>query len=275
MQKTKQNIFIHCDESSNLNAKSFAFSTFQKFKTFEKLNSSVLIILLQIFFVFTANAQTGDYKYLNSTKLKPTETQVLVNVHVKDLSNKPRPDELIIFQSTKTKGIYKRVSDAEGNCSILLPKDDKYKIKYQELGSIVDYSNLAVTADSGLWMLEVNVRFENSIVQALNNVHFENNKAVLVLESFSELDRLVDVMLRKKRIIIEIAGHTDDVGNPEDNLTLSQKRAETVREYLISKGIEKHRVFAKGYGDTEPVEENDTEEGRQLNRRAEVRILKE
>ena len=256
---------------SNLKAKSSAFSTLTKFKTLSKF----AIFFFQIFFIFTSTAQTDNYKYLNTTKLKPTETQVLVNVHVKDLSNKPRPDELIIFQSSKTKGIYKRVSDAEGNCSILLPKNDKYKIKYQELGSIVDYSNLAVTADSGLWMLEVNVRFENSIVQALNNVHFENNKAVLVLESYNELDRLVEVMLRKKRMIIEIAGHTDDVGNAEDNLILSQKRAETVREYLISKGIEKHRVFAKGYGDTEPVEDNLTEEGRQLNRRAEVRILKE
>jgi outer membrane protein OmpA-like peptidoglycan-associated protein len=244
---------------------------------FSFFNKTFLILLILNLIFLVSNAQTEDYKYLNNPaqKLKPTEKMVLVNVHVKDLSNKPRPDELIIFQSTKTKGTYKRVSDAEGNCSILLPKDDKYKIKYQELGSIVDYSNLAVTSDSGFWMLEVNVRFENSIVQALNNVHFENNKAILVLESFNELDRLVEVMIRKKRMIIEIAGHTDNIGNSNDNLILSQKRADTVREYLISKGIEKHRVFAKGYGDTDPVDENDTEEGRQLNRRAEVRILKE
>jgi outer membrane protein OmpA-like peptidoglycan-associated protein len=82
-------------------------------------------------------------------------------------------------------------------------------------------------------------------------------------------------MKRKKLAVIEIAGHTDDVGEPAANLILSQKRAESVRNYLISNGIKAERVIAKGYGEEQPIAANDTSEGRQINRRTEVRIVKE
>lgn len=71
---------------------------------------------------------------------------------------------------------------------------------------------------------------------------------------------------------IEIAGHTDNVGNDNDNMILSQKRAETVKTWLVKKGIQPQRIIAKGYGASQPVADNSTE-GRQQNRRTEVRIL--
>ena len=72
---------------------------------------------------------------------------------------------------------------------------------------------------------------------------------------------------------IEIGGHTDNVGSDADNLKLSQQRAEAIRQYLIKKGIQPARVIAKGYGASEPVADNSTNEGRQNNRRTEVKIL--
>ena len=86
---------------------------------------------------------------------------------------------------------------------------------------------------------------------------------------------LVEVMKLKKTLVIEIAGHTDNVGSLESNQTLSANRAKSVRNYLIGKGISSSRVTAKGYGETEPVANNMTDEGRQKNRRTEVRIISE
>ena len=79
----------------------------------------------------------------------------------------------------------------------------------------------------------------------------------------------------KKGMVIEIGGHTDNTGKHAINMKLSQARANTVRNYLIKKGISPDRVKAKGYGDTQPVAPNDTEEGRKQNRRTEVNIIKE
>lgn len=217
------------------------------------------------------------YREAHSQKkeLASSESHVLVNMHVKDLSDEVRPNERIILLAQKTKGKYQRISDEKGNISLLLPKGDKYKILYEDLGKEVDYSFLSVPSDSGLFTFEVNVRFENEIVQSLDNVKFENGKADLTKDSYSELNRLVDLMKRKPTMIIEIAGHTDNMGSSIANLILSQSRADNVRDYLVKCGITLNRVYAKGYGDTEPIAENDTEEGRYLNRRAEVRILRE
>ena len=82
-------------------------------------------------------------------------------------------------------------------------------------------------------------------------------------------------MTKKKNLVIEIAGHTDNVGKPEANMKLSQGRADAVRNYLIKKGVKPDHVSAKGYGDTSPIATNDTDAGKQRNRRTEVRIIKE
>jgi outer membrane protein OmpA-like peptidoglycan-associated protein len=113
----------------------------------------------------------------------------------------------------------------------------------------------------------------------LKNIFFEFDKADLLPESKMELDRLVELLNRYPAMKIEIGGHTDSKGNDEYNLKLSQARAQAVVDYLINKGISKDRLQAKGYGETKPIAPNqnpdgsDNEEGRQLNRRTEFKIL--
>jgi Outer membrane protein and related peptidoglycan-associated (lipo)proteins len=92
-------------------------------------------------------------------------------------------------------------------------------------------------------------------------------------ESFAELDELVSYLKWKENEKVEIGGHTDNVGNGTDNLKLSQQRAESIRQYLLKRGIHPTRVVAKGYGASQPVDDNSTDEGRQRNRRTEVKIL--
>ena len=76
-------------------------------------------------------------------------------------------------------------------------------------------------------------------------------------------------------MVVEIQGHTDNVGKEDDNLKLSQERADEVKKYLISKGIEESRVTAKGYGATMPIADNATEPGKSKNRRTSLKVIKE
>ena len=81
-------------------------------------------------------------------------------------------------------------------------------------------------------------------------------------------------MTQNSKMMIELSGHTDNVGSDEANLKLSDDRAKSVTDYLVTLGIDAKRIVAKGYGETKPVSTNDTDEGKQLNRRVEFTILK-
>jgi outer membrane protein OmpA-like peptidoglycan-associated protein/tetratricopeptide (TPR) repeat protein len=103
----------------------------------------------------------------------------------------------------------------------------------------------------------------------LENIFFASKEAILQEGSFDELNRLVAFLAQNPLLNVEISGHTDNIGAFEDNLALSKARAEAVADYLISKGIQEHRVRFKGYADQKPVADNETQEGRALNRRTE------
>ena len=120
---------------------------------------------------------------------------------------------------------------------------------------------------------KIEIQFQPSKTFVLENCTFETGKATLQPESFTVLDELVAYLVRKEDQRIEIGGHTDNVGKAASNLKLSMDRATAVMEYLISKGISPERLTAKGYGMSEPVEENNTAEGRAQNRRTEVKVL--
>ena len=107
----------------------------------------------------------------------------------------------------------------------------------------------------------------------MNNIFFDFAKATLKEESFIELNRVVKLMNENPTMKLELSGHTDNVGSDDANLTLSQNRAGSVVAYLNSKGISSDRLVAMGYGESSPVATNDTEEGRELNRRVEFKIL--
>jgi outer membrane protein OmpA-like peptidoglycan-associated protein len=107
----------------------------------------------------------------------------------------------------------------------------------------------------------------------LKNIFFDVNKYDLKNESQVELDKLVQLLQDNPTVFIQIGGHTDNIGNDTDNLKLSENRAKSVVNYLISKGIASARLSAKGYGETQPVADNNTEEGRARNRRTELKVV--
>lgn len=117
-----------------------------------------------------------------------------------------------------------------------------------------------------------NIKEGSAIV--LKNIFFETGKTELLPESFPELDRVYDFMTENNIQLIEISGHTDNVGSEEINKKLSQGRAESVVEYLVSKGIQNDRLQAVGQGMELPIETNLTAEGKAQNRRVEFKLLR-
>lgn len=111
-------------------------------------------------------------------------------------------------------------------------------------------------------------------VMLLNNLIFQVSKSLISPESYSELDLVVNMMKESPRMVVQLEGHTDYTGDPSQNMRLSQQRVEAVKSYITSKGVNKKRVLTKAMGGTEPLSRDDTPEAHRMNRRVELRILK-
>jgi outer membrane protein OmpA-like peptidoglycan-associated protein len=143
---------------------------------------------------------------------------------------------------------------------------------YLSVSENLELTDLARYGERRKDLLLVPIEIGESI--QLHNVFFEQSKAVLLPESYPELDRLVRIMKDNKTMEIQLEGHTDGRGDPKANLELSEERVQAVKQYLISKGISERRIVGKGFGGSKPMVSNDTEENRQLNRRVEFKITR-
>lgn len=108
----------------------------------------------------------------------------------------------------------------------------------------------------------------------LKNIYFDFDKTTLKKESFPELNKVVEFLKVNPNIEIEIAGHTDNKGSDDYNINLSQGRSQSVVDYIVSQGIDSWRLGAHGYGEGKPIDTNDTDAGRAVNRRVEFTVLK-
>lgn len=112
-----------------------------------------------------------------------------------------------------------------------------------------------------------------TIKTAFENLEFETGKAIIRTHSYPSLNGLAQLLIKKPNYGLRIEGHTDNVGTDAKNLILSQNRADAVKKYLIGKGVDGAKLEAFGYGSTKPIADNDTKEGRQKNRRVEMKIV--
>jgi OmpA-OmpF porin, OOP family len=111
-------------------------------------------------------------------------------------------------------------------------------------------------------------------IEILQKVFFKTNKSVIQKRSFKLLNQVADVLQSHPDIEhLQVEGHTDNVGTPEHNETLSQARADSVRAYLVKRGVSEDRLVAKGFGQDRPIASNDSSRGRAENRRVEFNIL--
>lgn len=212
-----------------------------------------------------------------ATPVDTTGRMAMVNVSVTDLKAGPRKGEEVLFRGEKSGHTYSGITAANGKFNQVLPPGDKYHVSVKSIGDTTQYMILAVPPlEEDEYFTEpfwVNVKFDPPRKYRLDHVHFDVDKASLRPDSYAQLGELLAYLERHENIRIEIAGHTDNTGTASHNLQLSQARATTIVNYLTGKGIKPSRLQAKGYGDQQPVAENTTEKGKQLNRRTEVRIL--
>ncbi len=197
-------------------------------------------------------------------------------------------------QPVTAKIIYERLPDGKGvgvsqskpeagEYEIRLPAGHLYGIRAEAEGKISESQNLDLRdiksdqiidgKDFNLAPIEVSTIAANVTI-VLNNVFFDFDKSLLKAESGPELDRVVDMLKDKSTMEIEVSGHTDNKGPDKYNMALSERRAKTVVEYFVLKGIAKERITVLFFGETKPIETNDTKEGREKNRRVEFKILK-
>lgn len=162
-----------------------------------------------------------------------------------------------------------------GSFLISLPVNKNYALNVSMDGYLFHSENIELLSGTPDEPFLKNVGMKQLSVGesvVLKNVFFETNKYDLKDESRVELMKLHSFMQNNPAVSIEISGHTDNVGNDNDNQTLSENRAQAIYNFLIENGIEADRLSYKGYGETQPIDTNDTEEGRANNRRSEFKV---
>ena len=267
--------------------------TWQKWSDPVNLGSPINTPDWDAFFTLDAG---GEYAYL-TTSLDTYGGSDIVRVK---LMEKEKPDPVVLVSgnvyNAKTKQplsaalIYETLPDgtkagngvsnpSDGAFKIVLPYDKNYLIRATADKFFAQSENLNLDSLVKAGYREIHkdlylVPVEIGQVVRLNNVFFDFDKWDLRPESYVELDRVVKLLKENPAIEIEMSAHTDSKGSDEYNFTLSDNRAKSVKDYILYKGIAESRIISKGYGETQPVATNETDEGRQLNRRVEFKILK-
>jgi outer membrane protein OmpA-like peptidoglycan-associated protein len=210
-----------------------------------------------------------------ASKLKPTRTEAVMKLFVVDKDKGPVKGVVMFLTGPDKTKYYAEPTDSEGYAEVLVPVGQKYDVTFLSLGRREIAATVPV-ADEPSQSVKLTLRYKREVAEKpfiLAGVNFDTAKATIRPESFPRLDVVVEFMAHKKNARVEISGHTDNVGDAKANKTLSEKRAQACRNYIVSKGIDKKRLDAIGFGDEHPVAPNDTDEGRQKNRRIEAKEL--
>lgn len=266
--------------------------TWQKWSEPENLGEPINTPDWDAFFTLDAG---GEYAYM-STKQDSYGASDIVRIKLLEVQ---KPDPVIMVTgnvyNAKTREplsaslIYETLPDGsvagngisnpiDGAFKIVLPYDKNYSIRATspKFFSISENLNLADLAKAGYKEIHKDLYLapiEIGQVFRLNNVFFDFDKWDLRPESYFELTRVIQLLHENPTIKIEMGAHTDSRGSDEYNFTLSDKRAKSVVYYLISQGIPASRLTWHGYGESVPIATNETDEGRQLNRRVEFKIV--
>ena len=210
--------------------------------------------------------------------IKPEPVVMLLGRTLNAKTKNPVSADILFEDLVTDKEVGEAISDPKtGSYRITLPNGKNYGIRAVAKGFLSVNENLELISITKYTEIEKDlflVPIEVGETMQLNNVFFEQGKPILKSQSFPELDRLVQIMQENASIKIELGGHTDNVGNKDALMKLSQDRVLAVKAYLEKKGINKDRVAGKGYGSTQPIAPNTNEADRQRNRRVEFKITK-
>lgn len=170
----------------------------------------------------------------------------------------------------------RKSNSATGKYLVVLPAGRMYSVSANKEGFFFYSQSFDVPKQTKYREVIQNIQLkpiEKGTKVVINNIFFETGKAVLTPQSHLELEKAFDLLRANSTMVIEVGGHTDNVGDENSNMKLSHDRAKAVREYLVNRGIPSERIQAKGYGELNPIATNDTDDGRKANRRTEFVIL--
>lgn len=257
----------------------------------ENLGSPINTAGDDIYFVLSADGKIGYYSSnkeggygqqdIYSIRMpvaeKAPELALLKGKIVDDQTGKPTEATITITDNATKEVLAKYHSNSEtGEYILALPSGTNYGVAIEKEGHLFYSENVTLNNADGYKEYKqditlVTTRTSSKIV--LKNIFFDSGKSSIQSTSLSELSKLVELLRNNPTIRVEIAGHTDNIGDEALNQKLSEQRAQTVVSYLVQNGIAANRLVAKGYGSAQPIGSNAAEEGRQKNRRTEMKIL--
>lgn len=216
------------------------------------------------------------YSFELRQDVRPTKTLWVQGQVFDKKTTKGLPSSVELIDLTTKQLVSNVQTDEQGYYLITLPVGRDYAFNVNRKGYLFYSDNYLLSKESPDSTYEKNIPLQPIEVNAsivLNNIFFDVNKYELKPESQVELDKVVQLLKDNPTVKVQISGHTDNTGNPADNLTLSNNRAKAVVNYFIENGIEQQRLSFKGFGESQPIADNATEEGKAKNRRTELKVI--
>lgn len=259
-------------------------------------NEEALAVGLNGFLAFIASDRPGGFGSLDIYSFEmPEQSRPLPVTYVKGyvydaISNFALPNTEVEIYDLEGKSLFaKSITDSDGEFLLCLPMGKDYSLNVKKAKYLFYSDNFDMQGSRRIndpFLLKIPLQpIQNNLKDSskitlynkpiiLKNVFFSTASADLRPESEHELNELKKLLDDNPEMKICINGHTDNEGDATANLNLSERRAMSVRQFLISKGINSNRLEAKGFGETQPIDSNDTAQGRQNNRRTEFLVLK-
>ena len=186
----------------------------------------------------------------------------------------PYPNAIIILSSSDTNYLVNIDNNGEGIIDLVQGTEftvtsyiSEEKFEFDEI--------IFIEKNKNINQINIDLQFDlYSKIFQIKNLNFESGKFNIQKQYFKDLEYLVILLREQINIKIEIAGHTDSIGDNKTNIILSNNRAKSIKSYLVKNGILESRIKCVGYGEKQPITNNSTKEGREKNRRIEIRILK-
>ena len=231
------------------------------------------------------NPQLDIYQFVPHDGMKPNPVSYLRARVFDKASGKRLEAEAVIRDLSLDLPVARKHADTTDGFLVCLPLGRKYSLQVRKTGYVFHSQMFRMddaAASTDPIILDVFLTPVSKVSEGLKsdttavileNVLFGYNSDSLLVASINELQVLFEFMEDNPEVRIELRGHTDNIGSPEFNLELSQRRANRVKSWLVDKGILSSRIESKGFGESRPIATNNTEEGRQKNRRTEFLIL--
>ena len=219
--------------------------------------------LFFLFFCLVFNQSIGQNFDFTKTKIT-----------LKNEFGVPYPNAIIILSSSDTNYLVNIDNNGEGIIDLVQGTEftvtsyiSEEKFEFDEI--------IFIEKNKNINQINIDLQFDlYSKIFEIKNLNFESGKFNIQKQYFKDLENLVILLREQINIKIEIAGHTDSIGDNKANLILSENRSKSVKSYLVINGIDESRIKCVGYGENQPITNNSSKEGREKNRRIEIRILK-